>query len=81
MDLARGSWHRVKCGPAPEPSAVDAAVKATGAAVLDGMGTDVPNSARNDPVPMFAVGATVEQKQRFQDLQGKAEPSSQLLGV
>ncbi|CAM9569195.1 unnamed protein product [Ectocarpus fasciculatus] len=36
------------------------------------MGTEVPNSAHNDPVPMFAEGATVEQKQRFKDLQGTA---------
>lgn len=56
----------------PLNQVLDAAVKATGAAVLDGMGTEVPNSVDNDPVPVFGEGATVEQKQGFKDLQGTA---------
>lgn len=56
----------------PLNQVLDAAVKATGAAVLDGMGTEVPNSIDIDAFPVFGEGATVEQKQGFKDLQGKA---------
>ncbi|CAM9917938.1 unnamed protein product [Ectocarpus fasciculatus] len=56
----------------PLNQVLEAAVKATGAAVLDEMGTEVPNSVDSDPVPVFGEGATVEQKQEFMELQGTA---------
>ena len=51
---------------------LEAAVKATGAEVLNGIGTEVPNPVGNDPVPVFGEGATVEQKQSFKYLQDAA---------
>lgn len=56
----------------PLNQVLDAAVKATGAAVLDGIGTEVPNSIDDDAVPVFGEGATAAQKQGFKDLQGAA---------
>ena len=56
----------------PLNEVLEAAVKATGAAVLEGVGTEVPNSVDNDPVPVFGEGATVEQERGFRDLQGSA---------
>eukprot|EP00752_Nemacystus_decipiens_P013381 g11847.t1 len=56
----------------PLNEVLEAAVKATGAAMLEGVGTEVPNSVDNDPIPVFGEGATVEQKRGFRDMQGSA---------
>lgn len=59
----------------PLNDVLGAAVKATGAALVDGIGTEVPSTINTDRVSVFAEGETAAKTQQCKNLQGAAYDS------
>lgn len=56
----------------PLNEVLGAVVKATGAELLEGIGTEVPSTIKTDSFPAFGEGATEKQIQSFKELRGTA---------